>query len=115
MALPSFVQHPGLLADRGIVRSKKEGRVRIYALAPKPLEIAEHWLSEQPAMWERLPPRSNRATARKIRLEPCGTGTKYTAIAIHGNKESAEKHARMGFHDGWGKALDQLVALAKGM
>lgn len=50
-----------------------------------------------------------------ILLEPHGAGTKYTAIAIHGDEESAKKHAGMGFHEGWGKALDQLVALAKGM
>lgn len=25
------------------------------------------------------------------------------------------KHEKMGFHDGWGKALDQLVAVAKAM
>ena len=48
-----------------------------------------------------------------ILLEPHGAGTKYTAIAIHGDAEAAKKHADMGFHDGWGKALDQLVALAK--
>jgi uncharacterized protein YndB with AHSA1/START domain len=50
-----------------------------------------------------------------ILLEPHGSGTKYTAIAIHGDEEGAKKHADMGFHDGWGKALDQLVALAKRM
>jgi uncharacterized protein YndB with AHSA1/START domain len=50
-----------------------------------------------------------------ILLEPHGSGTKYTAIAIHADEEGAKKHATMGFHDGWGKALDQLVALAKGM
>jgi uncharacterized protein YndB with AHSA1/START domain len=50
-----------------------------------------------------------------ILLEPRGTGTKYTAIAIHADEEGAKKHAGMGFHDGWGKALDQLVALAKKM
>ena len=50
-----------------------------------------------------------------ILLEPHGAGTKYTAIAIHGDKESAQKHADVGFRDGWGKALDQLVALAKTM
>ncbi len=48
-----------------------------------------------------------------ILLEPRGAGTKYTAIAIHGDEESAKKHADMGFRDGWGKALDQLVSLAK--
>jgi uncharacterized protein YndB with AHSA1/START domain len=50
-----------------------------------------------------------------ILLEPRGAGTKYTAIAIHGDEEGAKKHANMGFHDGWGKALDQLVTLAKRM
>jgi uncharacterized protein YndB with AHSA1/START domain len=50
-----------------------------------------------------------------ILLEPHGAGTKYTAIAIHGDEEDTKRHASMGFHDGWGKALDQLVALAKTM
>jgi uncharacterized protein YndB with AHSA1/START domain len=50
-----------------------------------------------------------------ILIEPHGSWTKYTAIAIHGDEEVAKKHADMGFHDGWGKALDQLVALAKRM
>jgi len=30
---------------------------------------------------------------------------------IHGNEESRRKHEEMGFHEGWGKALDQLVAV----
>jgi len=50
-----------------------------------------------------------------ILLEPHGSGTKYTAIVIHGDEEGAKKHAAMGFHDGWGKALDQLASLAKKM
>jgi uncharacterized protein YndB with AHSA1/START domain len=50
-----------------------------------------------------------------ILLEPHGVGTKYTAIAIHGDQEDAKKHADMGFHDGWGKALDKLATLAKTM
>ena len=50
-----------------------------------------------------------------ILLEPHGSGTMYTAIAIHADKEGAKKHADMGFHEGWGKTLDQLVALAKRM
>ena len=50
-----------------------------------------------------------------ILLEPQGGGTKYTAIAIHGDEDGAKAHAAMGFNDGWGKALDQLVALAKTM
>jgi DNA-binding transcriptional ArsR family regulator len=52
MALPSFVQHLGVLEDCGLVRSKKAGRVRTYSLAPQPLKEAEHWLSAQRALWE---------------------------------------------------------------
>jgi DNA-binding transcriptional ArsR family regulator len=53
MALPSFVQHLAVLEDCGLVRSKKQGRVRTYALAPQPLKAAEHWLSVQRSVWER--------------------------------------------------------------
>jgi uncharacterized protein YndB with AHSA1/START domain len=48
-----------------------------------------------------------------ITLEPHGTGTKYTAIAIHRDEAGRAKHEQMGFHEGWGAALDQLVALVK--
>jgi uncharacterized protein YndB with AHSA1/START domain len=44
-----------------------------------------------------------------ILLEPHGKGTKYTAIAMHSDEEGRRKHEAMGFHEGWGKALDQLV------
>ena len=53
MALPSFMQHLDVLEDCGLVRSKKQGRVRTYALAPQPLKAAEHWLSVQRSVWER--------------------------------------------------------------
>ncbi len=42
-------------------------------------------------------------------------GTKYTALVIHGDEEARKKHEDMGFHEGWGKALDQLVTLVKKM
>jgi uncharacterized protein YndB with AHSA1/START domain len=44
-----------------------------------------------------------------ITLAPQGTGTKYTAIAMHSDAESRNKHDAMGFQDGWGTVLDQLV------
>jgi DNA-binding transcriptional ArsR family regulator len=53
MALPSFVQHLGVLEDCGLVLSNKKGRVRTYALAPQPLKAAENWLSAQRLEWER--------------------------------------------------------------
>lgn len=46
-------------------------------------------------------------------LEPTATGTRYTAIAIHGNEETRKSHEDMGFHDGWGTVVDQLVAHIK--
>lgn len=48
-----------------------------------------------------------------IRIEPDGPGTKYTAIAIHADASAKKSHAEMGFHEGWGAALDQLVDLMK--
>jgi len=50
-----------------------------------------------------------------IALEPHGAGTKYTATALHRDEDGRGKHEQMGFHDGWGKALDQLVAVIKDM
>ena len=45
-------------------------------------------------------------------LEPEGAGTRYTAIALHRDEATRKRHEEMGFHDGWGKALDQLVSVA---
>lgn len=47
-----------------------------------------------------------------VLLEPHETGTRYTAMAIHEDIGGAQKHAAMGFADGWGAALDQLVEMA---
>jgi uncharacterized protein YndB with AHSA1/START domain len=48
-----------------------------------------------------------------VSLEPHGSGTRYTALAMHGEPGSRKQHEEMGFYEGWGKALDQLVAVAK--
>ncbi|WP_458759996.1 SRPBCC family protein [Afipia sp. TerB] len=50
-----------------------------------------------------------------VSFEPAGGGTKYTAIAIHKDEAGKKTHEDMGFHSGWGAALDQLVAYAKTM
>ena len=44
-----------------------------------------------------------------ILLEPAGAGTRYTAIAVHPDAASKQQHEEMGFAEGWGTALDQLV------
>lgn len=48
-------------------------------------------------------------------LERHPKGTKYTAIALHRDEATRKRHEEMGFRDGWGKALDQLVAHMKRM
>ncbi|MET8311309.1 MULTISPECIES: SRPBCC family protein [unclassified Micromonospora] len=48
-----------------------------------------------------------------VRMEPAGAGTRYTAIAIHADASAKKSHEEMGFHEGWGAALDQLVDLMK--
>jgi uncharacterized protein YndB with AHSA1/START domain len=39
-------------------------------------------------------------------------GTRYTAHVRHWSTEDRAMHERMGFHDGWARATDQLAALA---
>jgi uncharacterized protein YndB with AHSA1/START domain len=48
-----------------------------------------------------------------IGLEDVAGGTKYTALVRHGDAPARQAHEQMGFHAGWGKALDQLVEHAK--
>ena len=47
MALPSVVQHLGVLEAAGIVTSTKVGRVRTYQLAPEALTPAATWIGRQ--------------------------------------------------------------------
>ena len=53
MALPSFVQHMGILEECGLVQSRKTGRVRTYEIIPKRLKLAEDWMVRQRAVWEK--------------------------------------------------------------
>ncbi len=48
-----------------------------------------------------------------VMLTPEGAGTRYVARAIHSDAAGRAKHEAMGFHEGWGICLDQLVALAR--
>lgn len=46
-----------------------------------------------------------------LTFDPVEGGTRYTAHAMHKNAEDKQKHEEMGFHQGWGQCLDQLVEL----
>jgi DNA-binding transcriptional ArsR family regulator len=52
MQLPSFVQHLSVLEQSRLVKSKKQGRVRTYELAPERLKLAEDWLAARRQLWE---------------------------------------------------------------
>ena len=53
MALPSFMQHLGVLEAAGIVSSHKAGRTRTYQLAPTALTTATAWLTTHRNHWQR--------------------------------------------------------------
>lgn len=50
-----------------------------------------------------------------VTMEDFEGGTKYRALAIHGNEASQKQHAEMGFNEGWGAACEQMVAMLKKM
>ncbi|WP_255345817.1 SRPBCC domain-containing protein [Azoarcus sp. KH32C] len=48
-----------------------------------------------------------------VALTPQDSGTLYEARVVHGTTEDCQRHAAMGFEEGWGKALDQLIEFVK--
>ena len=49
-----------------------------------------------------------------LTFEDTGGGkTRYTARVVHWTREDCEAHEKMGFHQGWGTATDQMTALSK--
>jgi uncharacterized protein YndB with AHSA1/START domain len=49
-----------------------------------------------------------------LTFEPHGNGgCKYTATALHSNSAHAAAHEKMGFSQGWGKVVEQLVEYVK--
>ena len=52
MALPSFMKHIHALEESGLIRTRKQGRVRTCAIEKDRLGLVESWLSAQRALWE---------------------------------------------------------------
>jgi DNA-binding transcriptional ArsR family regulator len=52
MSLPAAMQHLGVLEAAGLVRSEKVGRVRICAMEPQALSLAEQWINARRIEWE---------------------------------------------------------------
>jgi DNA-binding transcriptional ArsR family regulator len=72
MALPSFMKHIHFLEGSGLIRTRKEGRVRTCAIEKQRFAVVESWLSAQRAIWE----------ARTDRLE--------RFVAANHNKDKSE-------------------------
>jgi uncharacterized protein YndB with AHSA1/START domain len=48
-----------------------------------------------------------------VTLKPQQGGTDYMVQVRHGDEVSKNKHEVLGFYNGWSKALDQLIVVAK--
>lgn len=53
MSLPAVLQHVQVLEASGLVRSRKQGRVRTCELVPGAMTQAEQWIRDRRALWER--------------------------------------------------------------
>jgi DNA-binding transcriptional ArsR family regulator len=53
MSLSAVMQHLQVLEASGLVHTQKIGRVRTCQIEPQALGIAERWISQRRAMWER--------------------------------------------------------------
>jgi len=59
-------------------------------------------------------PTGNAFITAVVSMEPLPNGgTRYIACARHKDEATVEAHKQMGFKEGWGKALDQLIAHMK--
>jgi len=53
ITLAAVVQHLQVLEKSGLVRTEKAGRVRTCRIEPAGLSVAERWLDDRRATWER--------------------------------------------------------------
>ena len=51
MSQPAISQHLRVLADAGLVRSRRRGRERLYRLNAKPLRAVFDWLEHYQTFW----------------------------------------------------------------
>lgn len=101
MRSPEGEEFPGVGCYLEVVENRKLSWTSVLGPGYRPIELPTN-----DASCESL------AMTAIITLEPQGTGTKYTALVLHADPASRKRHEDMGFHEGWGTALDQLVAMA---
>ncbi|TAK79146.1 MAG: transcriptional regulator [Dehalococcoidia bacterium] len=50
---PAVSQHLRILLDAGLVTERRQGRQRLYSLAPERLEPVRDWISHYERFWDR--------------------------------------------------------------
>ena len=50
----------------------------------------------------------------EIALHEHPDGTDYRVVVRHGDRAARDRHAELGFLDGWGTVTDQLASLVEG-
>lgn len=53
MALPSVMQHLSVLETSGLIKTRKQGRVRMCEARPAAFNLAEKWIAARKGAWER--------------------------------------------------------------
>lgn len=53
MAKPTLLKHVQVLEESGLIRTEKQGRVRVCRIEPDGLKTTEDWLNNQRRLWEK--------------------------------------------------------------
>ncbi|MBL0917689.1 MAG: helix-turn-helix transcriptional regulator [Hydrogenophaga sp.] len=53
ITLTAVIQHVSVLEESGLVHSEKTGRTRTCSLAPEGLMVAQRWIEDRRALWEK--------------------------------------------------------------
>jgi uncharacterized protein YndB with AHSA1/START domain len=97
---------------RTVVRSPEGDE---FATVACYLEIVDHarlvWTTVLGPGFRPARVRPELAFTAVVSLEATEGGTRYTALAMHGDPDSRGQHSAAGFHEGWAAALDQLIAV----
>ncbi len=52
MARPTLLKHVQVLEESGLIRTRKQGRVRLCRVEPQAIKTTEDWLIRQRRLWE---------------------------------------------------------------
>nr|WP_316653184.1 metalloregulator ArsR/SmtB family transcription factor [uncultured Gellertiella sp.] len=52
MARPTLLKHVQVLEESGLIRTRKQGRVRLCRVEPQAIKTTEDWLVRQRRLWE---------------------------------------------------------------